>query len=390
MPNWLTSFAPDATPFHLGLGAALVVFAITFALWLRAQLHRRVAEAQATSDNDAPVAWSLRQMARWLPLGVIAVGVLAAADLAELAPVREALAWFQSGLNHEITTIAGHPLTPMTGVTLAVTLAVGLQISRWVQAGVARAVRAGNNADEGVVASLQRLSHYAIVSLTLAFALQAAGFDLTALMAASTIFAVGLGFGLQNVVTNFVSGILLLMERSIKPGDILTVDGTLVRITEMGIRATIAVTQDDDEIIIPNSLLIENSVINHSFRSDVVRARALVGVSYDSDLDLVQRTLERVARAYEGRIAERDVVVQLTDFGASSVDFDVSIWVADAFVRPRQLSHLRHAIWKALHEEDIVIAYPQLDVHFDVPVTEAVTQVARRRSPPDPNADASS
>jgi small-conductance mechanosensitive channel len=257
--------------------------------------------------------------------------------------------------------------TRVTASLLLLVLAVvaGTLLASWlVQRVLERGLRAVR-VREGSVAASRRLAHYTVLAVGLGILLEALGVNLTTLFAAGAIFAIGIGFAMQNIAQNFVSGVILLLERSIKPGDILEVEGRFVRVHEMGIRATIARTLDEEEIIIPNSTIVQSTVKNYTLASSVYRLRATVGVVYASDMALVKRTLERVASEMPWRVREKDPLVLMAEFGDSAVVFEVSVWIDDPWRTRRAKSELHEAIWWAFQREDIVIAFPQLDVHFD-------------------------
>lgn len=237
-------------------------------------------------------------------------------------------------------------------------------LSQLLQRAIVKALGSREGAREGGVRATRRLAHYTVILIGTLLALRAVGIDLSTLFAAGAVFAVGLGFALQNITQNFVSGVILLVERSIKPGDILEVDGRVVRVERIGIRATIARTLDDEEIIVPNSSLVQSSVKNYTFGDSVYRLRATVGVSYASDMRKVREVLERTARAVEWRIEGRDPLVLLSDFGDSAVIWEVSLWMDNPWRMRRSKGALHEAIWWALRENDITIAFPQLDVHL--------------------------
>ena len=140
---------------------------------------------------------------------------------------------------------------------------------------------------------------YAVVAIGVVAALGTLGVNLAALVAAGAFFAVALGFAMKNIAENFVGGIILLTERTIKPGDILEVEGRVVRVTRMGLRATVARSRDDEDVIIPNAALVTNTVTNYTLRDPLYRLRTTVGVSYGSDIALVMQTL-RAALAGAG------------------------------------------------------------------------------------------
>jgi small-conductance mechanosensitive channel len=176
---------------------------------------------------------------------------------------------------------------------------------------------------------------------------------------------------MQKVVGNFISGILLLLERSIKPGDIIEIDGQLVEIKEMGIRAAIARTLNEEDLIIPSSQLVQSTVRNFTLRDSLSRLRVIVGVSYDSDMNVVTSALMQAATDLKWRVPARVPVVYWKAFGSSSVDFEVSVWVDRVWERQQRVSQLHEAIWWALKDAGVTIAFPQVDVHFDDSVLSA-------------------
>lgn len=271
--------------------------------------------------------------------------------------------------------LAGTPVTLATAIIFFLIIAVTFLLSFLIQKALAKTLRLRGVADEGSVEVARRLLHYAVVATGLAVGLQTVGVNLAALFAAGAFFAIGLGFAMQNIMQNFVSGVILLTERSIKPGDVLQVEGRFVKVQRMGIRATIARTLDEEEIIVPNAAIVQSTVTNYTLRDSIYRLRCGVGVVYGSDMALVRRTLERVAEGVAWRLQDRDPVVLLTGFGSSSVDYEVSVWMDDPWRVRRARSELNEAIWWALKEEGVTIAFPQLDVHFDPPVTEALRRV---------------
>ncbi len=284
-----------------------------------------------------------------------------------------------------VHTVLNYPLFPVGDqyVTVTTILIVGIMIvatwwiSNVLQRGLDRTFRARGVTDPGTTAITKRLLHYTVMAIGLSIAITEVGINLSALFAAGAIFAVGIGFAMQNIAQNFVSGLILLIERAIKPGDIVEVEGRVVRVLKMGIRTTIARTRDEEEIIIPNASLVQSTVKNFTLEDPLYRVRADVGVSYESDMRQVRAALMRAAESVPSRDPSRDPVVLLVDFGDSTVDWQVSIWSADAWTSPRLASALREAIWWAFKEDGIEIAFPQIDLHFDPPVEEALTRLPR-------------
>lgn len=261
---------------------------------------------------------------------------------------------------------ADNPIVVANVVLFAVVVAATFVVSRFAQALLAKAMHRRGMRDVGTVGTAQRLVHYSIIIIGFATAIQALGFNLTALFAAGAVAAVGIGFALQNILQNFVSGFILLIERTVKPGDTIEIDGYIVKVEQMGIRATIVRNWDDEEIIVPNSTLVQSNVKNFTLRDDLHRLRCRVGVAYESDVEKTRDVLAKAAEAMDFRNRSKAPVVLLTEFGDSSVNFDVSIWTNDPWVSRINRSHLNFAVWHALKEAGITIAFPQMDVHLDV------------------------
>jgi small-conductance mechanosensitive channel len=243
---------------------------------------------------------------------------------------------------------------------------VGMLAVSWLlRFGLRRALRRGKiepaGGDLGVA---DRLIHYGFILVGIALALQSAGIKLGAVFAAGAVFAVGFGFAMQNIAQNFVSGIILLIERTIKPGDVLEIGGSIVKVMKMSIRATIVRTLDDEDIIVPNSTLVQSNVKNYTLEDNLYRVKVTVGVSYDSDLKLVREVLEKATADVAWRDRSYPPRVLLINFGSSSVDYEVSAWMHEPFNYRIASSDLRENIWWAFKRSNIVISYPQVDVHF--------------------------
>lgn len=268
-------------------------------------------------------------------------------------------------LDVRIMEVGGTVITGASVLIFVVIVLLTFWISWIVQRVMTEVLRRRGLSRDGTLATSRRLLHYAILIVGFSVALQAIGISLATVFAAGAVVAVAIGFALQNILQNFVSGLILLGERSITETDVLEVEGTVVRITRMGARATVARTRDDEEIIIPNSILVQSTVKNLTLTDPVHRIRTRVGVSYASDMAHVEEVLGSVAEAAEGRHPARTPVIFLMEFGDSSVVWEVSVWAADPWVAPQLRSELNKAIWFALKDAGITIAFPQLDVHLD-------------------------
>ena len=274
-------------------------------------------------------------------------------------------------INFRLADIGGRSLTLGTVIVALLTVIAAYGVSWLAQRGVARAL---DTKDQGSVHVVSRLLHYVIIGVGFSIALETAGVELRALFAAGAVFAVGIGFAMQNIVQNFVSGVILLVEHSIRPGDVLDIEGRQVRVIEMGVRSTRVRSRDDEILIVPNSTLVQSTVRSYTLMDTLCRVRVTVGVTYDSDMTVVRATLEEAARTFTARSQTKAPLVMLINFSPSSVDWEVSIWIEDPWQLRPSGSLLREAVWNAFAAREIRMAYPQLDVHFDEPVVTALAE----------------
>lgn len=218
-----------------------------------------------------------------------------------------------------------------------------------------------------------KVARIALYILAASIALSGLGIDLTALTVLSGALGVGLGFGLQKVVSNFISGIIILVDQSIKPGDTISLGDTFGWIRELRSRFVSVVTRDGREFLIPNEDFITQRVINWSFSDKFVRLDVDFGVSYDSDPHEVSRVAIEAAEGVE-RVdtIRKGPVCWMTEFGESSLNFKLRFWISD----PQEgLTNIRGkvllALWDALTENNISIPYPhrELVVKSPLPVT---------------------
>jgi small-conductance mechanosensitive channel len=179
----------------------------------------------------------------------------------------------------------------------------------------------------------------------------------------SGALAVGIGFGSQNLVGNFISGIILLIERPVNQGDVIEIDGRQVTVEKVGPRSTIVRSMDNTHIIVPNSRLLEQPVTNWTLSDDVIRKRISVGVAYDSPTRQVAALIQQVIAGVAAIRKEPAPIVKFSDFGASALVFEVYFWVGIADWWEAE-SELRHRIAEILAAENIVMAFPQRDVHL--------------------------
>ena len=218
--------------------------------------------------------------------------------------------------------------------------------------------------DYGVKAALKRLLHYTLFTIGFFVAISMAGLDLQKFTIIAGALSVGIGFGLQNIVNNFVSGLILLFERPVKVGDTINIDDQWGTITRIGMRSTVFETLDRSEIIVPNSDLISQKVTNWTFTTNISRIVLTVGVAYGSPLDKVLEILMRVAQEHPEILKDPESSAIFTGFGESSIDFELRVWISDINKRLKIKSELGQAVDRYFREEGITIPFPQRDLHL--------------------------
>lgn len=210
-----------------------------------------------------------------------------------------------------------------------------------------------------------KVTRIALVALAFFVALTSLGIDLSIFAVLGGAIGIGVGFGLQKIVGNFVSGLILLMDRSIKPGDVIEVAGTYGWVRSLGARFTSVVTRDGHEHLIPNEEFIVNTVTNWSFSDKNVRVRKGVGVAYDTDIHLARKLVIDAAASVDRVLKDPAPRCHLVNFGDNSVDLEARFWVNDPEGGVANVtSDVLLAIWDAFRENGIEIPYPQRDIYI--------------------------
>jgi len=220
-----------------------------------------------------------------------------------------------------------------------------------------------SSVERGVRHAMARLLHYFIVFIAFLLAISILGFDITKLTIMLSALGVGIGFGLQSIVNNFVCGLILLFERPIRVGDSIELTGQWAEIKRIGLRATTVQTFDQADVIVPNADLVTNQVTNWTLSSRQVRLLVPVGVAYGSDVSLVMEKLIACANSNEMVAKMPPPQVLFLSFGESSLDFELRVWV-EAENRLQARSDLHQEIDKSFREANIEIAFPQRDLHI--------------------------
>lgn len=221
------------------------------------------------------------------------------------------------------------------------------------------------NLTPSVQVLLGKLTRATLIIMAILVAVKSVGIDLTAFAVFSGALGVGIGFGLQKIIANLVSGVILLLEKSIKPGDVIAVDGTYGSIESFGARYASVITRDGSEYLIPNEDLITQRVENWSHRDDLLRLRIPVGVSYRADVHLAMQLCLEAASEVERVLPEPQSACLMKGFGDSSVDLELRFWIRDPENGVSNIkSQILLLIWDKFHEHAIEIPFPQRDLHL--------------------------
>ncbi len=266
-------------------------------------------------------------------------------------------------LEYEIFNVGKYSFTVSIVFSVAVTIVITLLIIWLIKKFLFRKV-VRNSLDEGNLFSVFQIIKYVIWILSILLMLDIVGIKLNVLLAGSAALLVGVGLGLQNTFNNFISGLILLFEGTIKVGDILEIDDEVVKIRRIGLRTSTAITRDDIVVIIPNAHITSNKVINWSHQDKKTRFKVNVGVAYGSDVDLVIRILVESAMEHPEIYDKSLVKARFVDFGNSSLDFELLFFSNKIFRIENVKSDIRKIINQKFIENNITIPFPQMDLHF--------------------------
>jgi small-conductance mechanosensitive channel len=259
------------------------------------------------------------------------------------------------------------PLTPQKIVTAIFLFVLGIVLARVTRRFLGKRVFPRFHLEQGASAAYQKLVFYFLVFMFFLLALRALQVPLTAFTVLGGALAIGVGFGSQNLLNNFISGLIMLAERPIRIGDLIEVENTYGIVEQIGARSTRVLTSDNITIVIPNSSFLENNVVNWTLSNDVMRTKVTVGVAYGSPTREVDR-LMRYAVTEHGRVLKApEPIVIFEDFGDNSLVFEIYFWLRARTVmaRRRVQSDIRFRIDNLFREAGIAIAFPQHDVHVD-------------------------
>jgi small-conductance mechanosensitive channel len=256
-------------------------------------------------------------------------------------------------------------------VSLAVLLSVAIYLTSLIES----RIRTSQTLSPSVQVLLTKSLKIVLVSLAVLVAMRSVGIDLTALTVLSGALGLGVGFGLQKIVSNLISGVILLVDKSIKPGDIISVSGTYGWVTALGGRYVSVVTRDGVEHLIPNEILISERVENWTHTQRRTRLKLDVGVHHESDLKAVIALCEDAARATERVLPDPEPKCLFIEFGDSALKLQLRFWIGDAQNGVQNVkSDVLIEIWQRFKQQGVRVPYPQRDLHVRSSVDRAPLQ----------------
>jgi small-conductance mechanosensitive channel len=325
-----------------------------------------------------------RRFNRVLDIGGILLWLLAALKIfGILDPILDA---FGGVVSHEFA-IGNFQISVSDLLAFVIALYLGVLISRFLRFVLQEDVYPRMRLPRGVPSTISMMVNYGVITIAFLVALAAAGFELGRLAIIAGALSVGIGFGLQAIVNNFVAGLILAFERPVQVGDTIEVGTLLGRVTRIGVRASTMRTYDGSEVIVPNSEFISGQVVNWTLSDVTKRQHVPVGVAYGSDPEEVIRLLVEVARENPLVLPEPEPFVVFHGFGDSSLNFELRAWCAFNDGLP-VLTQLNVGINRALAENGIEIPFPQRDLHLrsvDAEAGSALAGTGKHRPPAPPD-----
>jgi small-conductance mechanosensitive channel len=362
--------------------------------WLLRRLSRRLSVRLARHGTGAPAAagewggWQLAVQLACMALQVLTWGAVLRYAVDEFPASRQldyaAAVVVGGGLNAALFMMNEHSysaldvlwlIAAVVGLWVVVSLLVGIVSGRLQRA---------TGAPRGALQPVATVVRYVLIFLGIIVILQVAGLNLSSLAIFASVLGVGIGFGLQSIANNFVSGLVLSFERPIKPGDFVSLADLHGVVQRIGARSTIVRTLDRVSIIVPNARLLEHEVVNWSWGDELVRVHLPVGVAYGSDVQQVRAALLEVARSHPAVLTDPRPDVFLLGFGDNALNFELLVWTKNPPGQQALKSELYYAIEASLGAAGIAIPFPQRTLHIAPgDVDSVLDRVQQKRAAPE-------
>jgi small-conductance mechanosensitive channel len=268
--------------------------------------------------------------------------------------------------NITITTVDKNAITVGTIIIGLSILIFGYFASKYFSKKILKKLLTKTDLDISYRATIESLTFYTVLVFFMIFAMRMANIPLTIFTVFGGAIAIGVGFGSQNVINNFISGLILMFERPVKVGDYVEVDGVFGKVDKIGMRSTHILSFGNKHMILPNSSFLEKNVLNWTLSDRFARISVKVGICYGADTEKATELLIQAVKEEESVVKKHDISVFFQDFGDNSLNFEVFFWILlrDIVDKSRITSKIRYKIDKLYRDAGIVIAFPQRDVHL--------------------------
>ena len=278
-------------------------------------------------------------------------------------------------LDDTVIPVGKHRVSVAAILQGAVSVVVLLMLAMWAGAALEERLMNMQTLSSNLRVVFARLGRAVLIVVAVLLSLSLVGIDLTVLSVFGGALGVGLGLGLQKIASNYVSGFIILLDRSLTIGDVITVDKFSGQVTHINTRYTVLMSGDGVESIVPNEMLISSAVQNSSLSNRWVALQSKVSVAYDSDVDQVLRLMEEAAASIERVSKEKKPGGSLQNFGADGLDLAVTFWIQDPENgKGNVVSDVNRAIWKSLKQNGISVPFPQREVRLLGPLPEPLPQ----------------
>ncbi len=267
---------------------------------------------------------------------------------------------FKEILEYELFSLGKYTLSLYEILAAILVIFIGIIISRLVK----KLIYKSNKIDVGKKFAFSQIFHYVIIIFSFFLMMKALGVNISPILLGSGALLVGVGLGLQSLFLDFISGVIILFDRTVKVGDVIDVDGTIGQVEEIRMRTSTIITRDNKSMIFPNSLLTKDKLINFSHHDNIVRFNVDVGVNYNSDVELVERLMIEATKTNRDIFQSREPFVWLEDFGDSALNFSLYYYSRNLFSAPRIRNEVRKEILKKFREHGVNIPFPMRTLDF--------------------------
>lgn len=274
----------------------------------------------------------------------------------------------KSAWEKPLFAVDGKPVTMgkmVTGISL---LFVAYFLAKRISSLIEKRLLSRLSIDDNLKHIWKRVSFYILLFTFILFILNFLHIPLTVFTVLGGALAIGVGFGSQSLINNFISGTVILLEKPLKIGDVISLDDLTGRVEFIGARSTRIITMENTHIVVPNSRLLEKNILNWTLSDNVIRRSFSVGVTYGADIQKVKALLEQVVERESRVLAKPRPIIILANFGDNALEFEVYFWTRLPYKLidlDKLASALRFEIYQVFHENQIVIAFPQRDIHLD-------------------------